>query len=58
MPPHLAMRLDIAIDMQERISDLYNNYIVMQRNVTFADIMESYLALEKIEARAGVRSNA
>ena len=53
MPSNDAIRLAVAYDMQDQITNLYGRYVKgAKRKSTFADVMDTYLFLKNLESRA------
>lgn len=49
MSPKDIIRLDIAIEVQQNILNLYDRYIKLGKNVTFLDIFKNYARLMDFE---------
>ena len=45
MGPKDLIRLDIAIEVQQNILNLYDRYVEIKKNVTFLDIIKNYARL-------------
>ena len=43
------IRLDIAIEVQQNILNLYDRYVEIKKNVTFLDIIKNYARLLDFE---------
>lgn len=50
MKPHEVFRLDVAIETQENVVNLYKEFLKSNKAVTFKDIMLNYLRLEDFES--------
>lgn len=51
MSPQNAMRLEMAFSLQDTISKLYREFFHFNMKVTFANIIDTYINLEKFESR-------
>ena len=49
MTPKDLIRLDIAIEVQQNILNLYNRYIHINKSVTFLEIIKNYARLLDFE---------
>lgn len=49
MSPKDIIRLDIAIEVQQNILNLYSQYIELGKKVTFGDIFKNYIRLLDFE---------
>lgn len=49
MGPKDLIRLDIAIEVQQNILNLYDRYVEIKKNVTFLDIIKNYARLLDFE---------
>ena len=49
MSPKDIIRLDIAIEVQQNILNLYDRYEKLGKNVTFIDIFKNYIRLLDFE---------
>ena len=51
MSPQMAMRLEMAFSLQDTISELYQKYFNFTMKVTFANVIDTYINLEKFQTR-------
>jgi len=49
MPPRDVLRLDIAIQTQQNIIDMYKKHTKLNKRVAFKDIIKNYILLEDFE---------
>lgn len=49
MNPKEVLRLDIAIEVQSNILNMYKRHLKFKKKITFKDIIMTYIALEDFE---------
>lgn len=58
MKPRDVLRLDIAIETQINVVEMYKKHVDMNRNVTFRDVFRNYISLKIFENQKNIVENS